>query len=119
MKKVLVVLGVLIGLVVVGVIALLVLVDVNVYKPRIEAAATDALGMELRIQGKAGLRLVPSVGISVADVHVRNRGTELAKLASLRIGVKLLPLLSRQLRITEFVLEKPDVLIEKGKDGRF
>src|SRR5512147_748775 len=119
MKKVLVVLAVLAALVVVGVVALILLVDVNAYKPRIEAAATDALGMELRIQGKAALRLVPSVGISVADIHLRNRGTELAKLGSLRIGVKLIPLLSRELRITEFVLEKPDVLVEKGKDGKF
>ncbi len=119
MKKVLVVLGILVGLVVVAVIALLLLVDVNAYKPRIEAAATDALGMELKIGGKAALRLVPSVGISVADIHVRNRGTELAKLGSLRIGVKLIPLLSRNLQITEFILEKPDVLIEKGKDGKF
>ncbi len=119
MKKLLVVLAVLVGLAVVAVIALLVLVDVNAYKPRIEAAATDALGMELRIQGKAALRLIPQVGISVADVHLRNRGTELAKLGALRIGVKLMPLLSRKLQVTEFVLEKPDVLIEKGKDGRF
>ncbi len=119
MKRFLVILGLLAGLAAVAVIALLLLVDVNAYKPRIEAAATDALGMELRIQGKAALLLVPSVGISVADVHVRNRGMELAKLGSLRIGVKLIPLLSRQIRITEFVLEKPDVLVEKGKDGRF
>ncbi len=119
MKKFLVVLAVLVGLVVVTVVALLLLVDVDAYKPRIEAAASDALGMELRIQGKASLRLLPSIGISVADVHLRNRGTELAKLGSLRIGVKLRPLLSRKLQVTEFVLEKPDVLIEKGKDGRF
>ncbi len=119
MKKLLLVLGIVIGLLVVGVVALLLLVDVNAYKPRIEAAATDALGMELRINGKAALRLVPSVGISVADVHLRNRGTELVKLASLRIGVKLVPLLSRKVQVTEFVLDKPDVLIEKGKDGKF
>ncbi len=49
MKKVLVILGLLVVLAVVAAIALLLLVDVNAYKPRIEAAATDALGMELRI----------------------------------------------------------------------
>lgn len=119
MKKVLVVLGVFVGLVAAGVVALLLLVDVNAYKPRIEEAATDALGMELEIRGNAALRLVPSIGISVADVHLRNRGSELVKLASLRIGVKLFPLLRREVRVTEFILEKPDVLVEKGKDGKF
>lgn len=119
MKKLLVILAILVGLAVVAVIALLLLVDVNAYKPRIETAAGDALGMELRINGKASLRLVPSVGIALADVHLRNRGTELVKLGSLRIGVKLVPLLSKKLQVTELVLEKPDILIEKGKDGRF
>jgi AsmA protein len=119
MKRFLVIPVLVAGLAAVAVIALLLLVDVNAYKPRIEAAAADALGMEFRIQGKAALRLFPSVGVSMRDIHIRNRGTELARLESLRIGVKLIPLWNRQLRITEFVLEKPDVLLEKGKDGRF
>ncbi len=119
MKKLLVILAIVVGLAAVAVVALLLLVDVNAYKPRIEAAAGDALGMELRIGGKASLRLIPSVGIAMADVRLRNRGSELVKLGSLRIGVKLVPLLSRKLQVTELVLEKPDVLIEKGKDGRF
>ena len=70
MKRFLVIPGLLAGLAAVGVIALLLLIDVNVCTPRIEAATTDALGMELRIQRKAAQRLVPSLGFSVAGVTV-------------------------------------------------
>jgi uncharacterized protein involved in outer membrane biogenesis len=38
-------------------VAIVFLVDVNAHKARIEAAVSDALGMEFRIRGKAGLRL--------------------------------------------------------------
>ena len=119
MKKLLVALGILVGLLVLAGVAIILLVDVNAHKPRIETAVSDALGMEFRIRGKAGLRLFPSAGIALSDVRLRNRGTDLATAKTLRVGVKLLPLLNRQVNITELVLEKPVIRIEKGADGKF
>ena len=103
MKKFLIALGVLLGLLLVAGIAIVILVDVNVYKPRIEAAVSDALGMEFRIEGKAGLRLLPSASIVLSDIRLRNLDTDLATAEALRVGVKLLPLLRRRLEITEIV----------------
>jgi AsmA protein len=119
MKKFLVALGILLGLLFLAGIAFVSLVDVNAHKPRIEAAVSDALGMEFRIQGKAGLRLFPTAGIALSDIRLRNRGSELATAETLRVGVKLLPLLRREVEVTEILLEKPAIRIEKGKDGRF
>ncbi len=119
MKKVLIALGVLLGLILLAGIAIVFLVDVNAYKPRIEAAVSDALGMEFRIQGKARLRLLPSASIVLADIRLRNRGTDLATAETLRVGVKLRPLLSRRLEITAIVLRNPVIRIEKGTDGTF
>jgi AsmA protein len=118
MKKLLIVLGAVLGLLILAGIAIIFLVDVNAYKPRIEAAVSDALGMEFRIQGKAGLRLLPSVSIVLSDIRLRNLGTDLAAAETLRVGVKLRPLLSRRLEITEIVLKKPVIRIEKGTDGK-
>ncbi|MBP2669841.1 MAG: hypothetical protein H6Q80_2043, partial [Deltaproteobacteria bacterium] len=118
-KKIFLVLGVLAGLLVLAGVAVVALVDVNAHKPRIEAAVSDALGMEFRIQGKAGLRLFPSAGIALSEIRVRNRGAELASAETLRVGVKLLPLLRREVEVTEILLEKPAIRIEKGADGRF
>jgi AsmA protein len=119
MKKLLVALVVLVGLLVFAGIAIVLLVDVDAYKPRIETAVSNALGMEFRIRGKAGLRLFPSASIALSDIRLRNLGTDLAAVETLRVGVKLRPLLSRQVEITELVLEKPVIRIEKGADGKF
>jgi len=119
MKKILIALGVLLGLLFLAGIAIVYLADVNAHKPRIEAAVSDALGMEFRIGGKARLRLLPSASISLADVRLRNRGADLATAETLRVGVKLRPLLSRRVEITELILEKPSIRIEKGHDGTF
>ncbi|MGB7630246.1 MAG: AsmA family protein, partial [Candidatus Deferrimicrobium sp.] len=78
-----------------------------------------ALGMEFRIRGKARLRLFPSASIALSDVRLRNRGTDLGTAETLRVGVKLRPLLDRRIVITELVLEKPVIRIEKGIDGKF
>jgi len=119
MKKPIVALGILVALVIIAGVAVFVLVDVNAYKPRIESAVSDALGMEFRIHGKARLRLFPSPSIIASDVRLRNRGTDLAAAQTLRMGVKLPPLLNRRLVITELALEKPVIRIEKGTDGKF
>lgn len=119
MKKLLISLGILVALVVLAGVAIYFLVDVNAHKPRIDSAVSDALGMEFRILGKARLRLFPSASIVLSDVRLRNRGTDLAAAEALRVGVKLRPLLARQVVITELVLEKPVIRIEKGTDGKF
>ena len=119
MKKFLVALGILIALLLLAGVAIFVLVDVNTYKPRIESAVSDALGMEFRIQGKAGLRLLPSANIALSDVRLRNRGADLAAAETLRVGVELRPLLARRIVITELALETPVIRIEKGIDGKF
>jgi len=118
MKKLLVALGILVGLLVLAGVAIVLLVDVNAHKPRIETAVSDALGMEFRIRGKARLRLFPSASIALSDVRLRNRGTDLASAEALRVGVMLRPLLDRKVVITELILEKPVIRIEKGIDGK-
>jgi AsmA protein len=100
-------------------IVLLLLVDVNAYKPRIEAAASEALGMDVRIHGQLRISLFPGFGVTLGDVRVTNRGTEIARVGKIRIGLKLLPLLRREIRIREFALLNPSVTIERAKNGTF
>jgi uncharacterized protein involved in outer membrane biogenesis len=118
MKKVLVALAVLAAVLVLAGIAVIFLVDVNAYKPRIESAVSDALGMEFRIRGKAGLHLLPPAGVSFSDIRLRNHGTDLASAETFRVGVKLLPLLSRRVEVTDLIVEKPVIQIERSAAGR-
>src|SRR3989337_1827060 len=57
MKKILVLLGILTSLAILAVLAILLFLDINAHKPKIETAATQALGMDVKIQGKAAMSL--------------------------------------------------------------
>jgi len=99
--------------------ALLFYVDANAYKPRLEAAASDALGMQVRIGGKIGLRLFPGLLITLDDVHIRNRGTELVSAKEARLGIDLLPLFHREVRIGKIALKHPGIYIELDSNGNY
>lgn len=107
------------ALLVFGGIVLLLFVDVNAYKPRVEAAASEALGMDVRVHGRLRISLFPGIGATLEDVRATNRGAEIARAGKIRIGLKLLPLFRREVRIREFALFTPSVTIERAKNGAF
>ena len=55
--------GGIVALLVLAAVALVLFVDVNAHKPWIEAAASDALGMEVRIGGRLGIGFFPGTPI--------------------------------------------------------
>ncbi len=119
LKRSLFVVGGLLGLfVLVGVTARL-LVDVDAYKPRLEAAASDALGMTVLINGRLGVAFFPGLRVTLEDVHVRNRGTDVFSAEEARIKIALLPLLRKDVRIRTIALKGPMLSIERDQDGRF
>jgi uncharacterized protein involved in outer membrane biogenesis len=94
-------------------------VDINSYKPRLEAAASDALGMEVRVGGKMGFSLFPGLQVTLDDVHIRNSGTNLISAKEARLGIDLIPLLHEEVRIAKIVLNDSSVNIERDSDGKF
>jgi len=92
--------------------------NINSYRPRIEAAASGATGLEVRINGKMGLSFFP-FGVSAKDIHVANKGGEILSLENLKLGVELMPLLKKQLKVTRCDLAKPVVTIVKDVDGKY
>jgi len=100
-------------------VALLIFVDANAYKPRLEAAASDALGMQVRVGGKIGFSFFPGLLITLDDVHIRNRGTELVSAKEARLGIDLLPLFHREVRIGKIALKHPGIYIELGSNGNY
>ncbi len=111
--------GALIGLLVLAAIALSLFLDINAYKPRLEAAASDITGMEVSVKGRLGIGFFPGLRVTLEDVHIRNRGTELVTARKARIGVDFLALLDKDVRIKTIVLEQPNLSIERDRDGRF
>src|SRR3989337_2968306 len=56
------------------VVALLLFLDVNAHKPRLEALASDALGMEVRIGGRMGIGLFSGFHVTLEGGRIRDRG---------------------------------------------
>jgi uncharacterized protein involved in outer membrane biogenesis len=117
-KKVLFVLGGIAAALVLAVVVFALIFDINSYRPRIEAAASAATGLEVKINGKMGLSFFP-FGISAKDIHVSNKGGEVLSLENLKLGAELMPLLKKQLKVTSCELVKPAVVIVKDADGKY
>lgn len=101
-KKVLFITTGIITLVVAIILALL--LDIKAFKPQIEAAASNAVGMDVRIRGRMSIALVPGFGISMKGVSVQNRGVDVVTIEKMRIGLKLIPLMRREVQISRVEL---------------
>jgi uncharacterized protein involved in outer membrane biogenesis len=117
-KKVLFILGGVAAALVLAVVVFTLTFNINYYRPRIEAAASGATGLEVRINGRMGLSFFP-FGVSAKDIHVTNKGGEIISLENLKLGAELMPLLKKQLKVTSCELVKPAVTIVKDADGKY
>lgn len=111
--------GGLFGFLILVAVALYIFVDVNAYKLRLEAAASDALGMEIHIDGRLGIGVSPGLHVTLEDVRIRNRGTDVASAQEASLGIDLLPLLNREIRFGKITLKWPTISIERDRDGTF
>jgi uncharacterized protein involved in outer membrane biogenesis len=119
LKAVLLALGALAGVVLLGALAVLALVDVDDFKPRVESAASAALGMEVAIEGPLRIGFLPGLHVAMGNVRVRNGGSQLALVEAAELAIELLPLLQRELRYESIVLKRARISIERGRDGRY
>jgi AsmA protein len=119
LKIILFVVGGLVGLLALVAVAALLFVDANAYKPRLEAAASGALGMEVRVGGRLGIGFFPGLIVTLEDVHIRNRGADLASAQQASLGIDLLPLLYQEVRIGKIALKQPRISIERDHDGKY
>jgi uncharacterized protein involved in outer membrane biogenesis len=117
-KKVLMITGVVVALIAIAAIIAVLLFDINSYKPRIESAASETTGLDVRINGKMGLSFFP-FSVSANDIHVASKGDEIISIKKIKLEVELIPLLKRQLNVTGCELVKPTITIVKDAEGKF
>lgn len=107
---------------VLAVVLIPLLVDVNQYKPQIEAQVAKTTGHSLTLGGDLQLSLFPWVGISLSDLHFGNpegfTEKDMVAVKEFRVKVKVLPLLSKKIQVKEFVLDGARVILETRKNGR-
>jgi AsmA protein len=87
-------------------------------KPRVEAIASEALGMEVHVGGRLRIGFLPGLHVALADVHLRHGGMEVASAGEVNLGVELLPLLHKELRTDRIELKRLTIAIERDHDGK-
>ena len=96
-------------------------IPTETYKPRIEAAATAALGREVSIGNDLSIRIFPKTAFRVSDLTIANaegfEGDTLARVKRANVGVKLFPLLSGSVEVDQFVLTEPAINLIRKADG--
>src|SRR5208337_5356994 len=101
-------------------IALPFLINVNSFRPKIEAEASAALGRQVTI-GNLSLSIfsgaVEADNVAIADDPAFSK-SPFVTAKSLKIGVELMPLIfSKQLKVTDIVLEEPQITLLSGTHG--
>ncbi len=100
-------------------LAVLFFVDVEAYKPRVEEAASRALGMSVTVEGPMHVGLFPGPHVVLGKVRVRNGDSELVFAEEARIAIGLRSLFVQELRYDGITLDRARVSIERGRDGRY
>ncbi|MBC7685466.1 MAG: AsmA family protein, partial [Bdellovibrionales bacterium] len=118
-----------------GLIVLFALFDWNMARPYINRKVSESTGRQFAIRGKLDVgfrrgpdtdqgwrRYAPRAYVSAEDIHMSNPawstvGNEMAAAKRVDVGLRILPLLSKQFVITELRLDSPQVALQRRKDG--
>lgn len=114
-----IVIGSLVGLVVLAVVALLLIIDPNDYKPQLAALVKDKTDMTLAIEDRLEWALWPSIGVKLGRVSLSDdaRKETLVAVGKAAVSVELMPLFSKQIRIDAVTLEGAKVRHVQYADG--
>jgi AsmA protein len=120
MKKILVIVGIVIAVLIIILIALPFVIDVNRFKPTLETNLSSALGRKVTI-GDIGLSIL-SGGVTVNDVVIaddpRFSQSPFLQAKQLTAGVDLMALIfSRQLQVRSFTVVEPQVSLLRSPSG--
>lgn len=117
------------GIVLVGLLLLLVavgfalthLVDPNDYKDEIRQLARDKANVDLQLKGDIGWSLFPWLGVELHDATLASAATpdrQLAQVQRLILSVRLLPLLRRDLEMSDIKIDGLDLTASRDEQGR-
>ncbi|MCL9782627.1 AsmA family protein [Vibrio sp. S4M6] len=122
MKKLLLFISAIIILIVIGLTALVTLVNPNQFKPLIVEQVKKQTGLELIIQGDIHWQFFPSIGLEMGKTELKNpkgfSNPDMFKVDNVGVSVSVLPLIDKKLEIGNVTLNGAQVDIETLKDGR-
>jgi AsmA protein len=121
MKKIAIGLGAIVVLLIVAVVAAPFLIHTETVKSELLAQVKSATGREARIDGDFKFAILPRVEFVAGKVSFANapggKAKNMVSVDKLNIQVALFPLISGEVEIDAFVLEKPVINLEINKAG--
>ncbi len=122
MKKLWLIVAIPVGLVLIAMLALVLLVNPNQFKPMIIEQVKAQTGLELVIDGELSWQFFPAVGLQLGHTELRNPAgfsqPNLFKVEQVGVEVSVMPLLSQQLEIGNVRLDGAEIYLETLADGR-
>jgi len=119
-KYVLIAFGVLVLLVIGVIVYVSATFDPNQYKPQIVKAVKDKTQRTLKLDGDIKLSFWPSIGAKVGKASLSERGSDkpFAAVEEVRVAVKLMPLLSKQVIVDTIEVKGLRASLVKARDGK-
>lgn len=122
MKRLLIISGIIVGVLVLVIIAVPLFINVDSFRPDLEKKISAALNRQVHI-GKLDASLL-SGGASASDITIADdpafNKEPFLKAASVKVGVQLMPLIfSKQLKVTSLTIQKPDITLLKNAAGKW
>ncbi len=109
------------GLIIALSLILPLIINPNDFKPEIQAAVKKHTGRDLQIEGELELSVFPWIGVSTGKLVLSNAegfsDKSFAEIEQSDVKVKLLPLLSKELKVSRITLKGLSLSLEKNKQG--
>ncbi|SIN93019.1 AsmA family protein [Salinivibrio sp. ES.052] len=120
-KKIALILTALVVVIIGALATLIATINPNQFKPLLVEQVEKQTGYDLVIGGDIEWQLWPSLGVSIADVAIKNRPAfdepDLMRLSQAQLSVDVLPLMSQTLQVGEIVLQDPHIFIQTLVNG--
>ncbi|HUN72534.1 MAG TPA: AsmA family protein [Steroidobacteraceae bacterium] len=118
-----IVIGCIVAVLIAAVIALLLIVNPNDYKGRIETAVRNSTGRDLTLQGNIHLAVFPSIALELGPATLGNppgfsASQPFASLQRVSLRVRVLPLLHHQLDVGRIEIDGLDLRLLKNAQGQ-
>jgi len=91
--------------------------DINRYKPRIEAAMSKGLAMNVAIDGPLALKLASGLQVKLEKVRVSNRGSEFAFVEELDVATPLMSVISDEMVFSTIAAKGARVSLQRDSGG--
>lgn len=122
MKRIAMIVGGVVVVLIVGLFVVLATIDVNQYKGVVQEQVATATGRTLTIEGDMDLAISLSPAIVLNGVRFQNAEwgsrPDMAVIERIEASVPLIPLISGNIEVTRLALINPDILLERNAQGR-